>query len=77
METPTPMDWLSIQKDDSRTKKLFLDYHHFEWKTRFSRQKAWFIVLPVAIIFFAFNVMSGRVEQDYDLFYFTFICCFR
>jgi len=65
------MEWLYIKKDDSRTRKLFIDYHHFEWKTRFSQQKLWYVVLPVAATLFIANVRSHRMTQDYDFFYFT------
>lgn len=66
------MEWLYIQKDDSRTRKLFLDYHHFEWKTKISQQRLWHIILPVAITLFTYNVvLSDRIRHDYDSFFFT------
>jgi hypothetical protein len=65
------MEWLYIQKDDSRTRKLFLDYHHYEWRTRISTQKLWHIVLPIAITLFTYNILSDRIRKDYDSFFFT------
>jgi hypothetical protein len=67
------MEWMNINKDDSRTKKLFLHYYHHEWKKKISQQKLWFIVLPVAFVLFITNIISGKSEQDYNFFFFTFV----
>ena len=63
------MEWMSIKKDNQRTRKLFLHYHHHEWKKRFRKQKIWFVVLPVALVLFIIGYT--RSLHDYNSFFLT------
>lgn len=67
------MEWLTIKRDDKRTRKLFFRYFNHEWFKKLSNRKAWFFIYPLAVILFIYNLVNPADRDDYN-FYFIRFC---
>lgn len=66
------MEWLTIKRNNRRTRKLFTRYFNYEWAKNIKKRKVWIAVYPLALVLFVLNLFTPHELDDYNYYFFRF-----
>lgn len=66
------MEWQTIQRDNRKTRKLFIRYFNHEWAKNILKKKRWLAVYPLSVVLLVMNLLTPHELDDYNYYFFRF-----